>query len=142
MFSSPISPPINTKELDSTEDLSPLQAFNVRRQKEIAEKDTEEQRKIEELRQQAKQDIERWYHDRQTRMEQKRQTIKQDEEVLRTKSLEKSDKETCDWGKVVRFLEFAQGAQLSKSKRDLNRMKSCMIHATRDKDGRKSENGV
>jgi hypothetical protein len=147
MFSNPASSnqtnQFSSYEKSSTENLSPLQAFNIRRQQEIADKDVVENRKIEELRQQAKQDLERWYQDRQKNMEQKRQVIKHDEEVLRTVSLEKSDKNTCDWAKVVRFLEFSQGTQLSKGKRDLNRMKASMLHAQRDKaGGRKSENGV
>jgi len=75
-------------------------------------------------------------------MEQKRHSIKQDENLITTKSLEKSDKNTCDWSKVIRFLDFSQGTQLTKQKRDLNRMRAVIIQAKRDKDGRKSENGV
>jgi hypothetical protein len=144
MFSNPVSASTNDNyQTSSTETLSPLQAYNVRRQQEIAEKDVEENRKIEELRQQAKQDLQRWYQDRATRMEQQLQTIKHEEDVLRTKALEKSDKDTCDWAKIVRFLEFNPGSQLSKGKRDLNRMKASILHARRDKDGtRLSENGV
>ena len=148
MFSSPVSaPPANTNQRSSiapssTENLSPLQAFNTRRQQEINEKDAEEKRKIDELRQQAKQDLDRWYQDRQKRMEKQRQTIKSDEDSLRTQALEKSDKNSCNWAKIIRFLEFAQGTQLSKGKRDLNRMKSSIIHANRDKDRQQSENGA
>ena len=124
------------------EDSSPLQAFNARRQQQIAEKDAEEQRKIDELRKQAKNDLDRWYQDRHMHMEQQRQTIKTEEEVFRTKALEQSDRNSCDWSKVIRLLDFSQGSQLSKSKRDLNRMKSTIMRATRDKINRTSENGV
>ena len=128
---------LNLTEISSTENLSSLQIFNSRRQEEIAKKDVEEKQKIEELRQKAKDDIERWYQDRRMRMEQKRQTMKRDEDYLRLKALEKSDKDSCDWAKVIRLLEFSQGSQLSKSRRDLNRMKSSMINAKRHKDNQK-----
>ena len=123
--------------MSSTENLSPLQTFHNRRQQEIAEKDEEEKQKIEELRQQAKDDIKRWYQERRMRMEQKRQTMKHDEDELRSKALEKSNTDSCDWSKVMRFLEFSPGSQLSKSRRDLSRMKSSMINAKRDKDRQK-----
>jgi hypothetical protein len=148
MFSNAVSSAsINTNQASSigtysTEDSSPLQAFNVRRQQEIAEKDAEERRKIEDLRQQAKRDLERWYQDRNLHMEHKRQAIKNEEDVFRTKALEQSDKNSCDWSKVVRLLEFSQASQFSKGKRDLNRMKTSILQATRDKVKRTSENGV
>lgn len=126
----------------SSESLSPLQAFNQRRQEEIAVKDAEENRRKDELRQQAKRDLERWYQDRKMTMERKRETIQQEEDALRTNALQKSDKESCDWAKVIRFLEFSPGSQLSKSKRDITRMKSCIIHAKRDKDTKKSGNSA
>ncbi|CAF0734458.1 unnamed protein product [Adineta steineri] len=133
MFSNPVS---------STESVSPLQVYNTRRQQEITEKDVVEQRNIEELRKQAKTDLERWYQDRQKHMEQKRQTMKSEEELFRTKALEQSDKTSCDWSKVIRFLEFSQGTHLAKGKRDLNRMKSTIMNATRDRIKRTSENSA
>jgi hypothetical protein len=124
------------------EKLSLLQAFNERRQQEIAEKDVEENRKIEELRQQAKKDLERWYKERERQMEQKRQTMKHDEDDLRTESLAKSSKEVCDWGKVIRLLDFSQGSQLTKTKRDISRMRSCIITSKRINDAKQLANGV
>jgi hypothetical protein len=140
--SSSSSPTPNTYQLNSTENASPLEAFNKRRKQEIAEMDVIEKQKIEELRKQGKQDLERWYEDRRIRMEQKRQTIKQDEGITVTQALEKSDKNSCDWAKVIRFIDFSQGTQLTKHKRDLNRMRAVIIQAKRDKDGRRTENGV
>jgi hypothetical protein len=143
MFSNAVSSTsIDTNQPSSIENSSPLQAYNVRRQQEIAEKDAEEHRKIEDLRQQAKHDLERWYQDRNVHMEHKRQAIKNEEDVFRTKALEQSDKNSCDWSKVVRLLEFSQASQVSKGKRDLNRMKTSILQATRDKVKRTSENGV
>ncbi|UJR15070.1 hypothetical protein I4U23_002040 [Adineta vaga] len=125
-----------------TETVSPLQAITKKREEEIAAKDVEERRKIDELRQQAKSDLERWYKDRQQQMEQHRQTMKSDEDDLRTKALEKSTKDSCDWTKVMRLLELNDGTQLSKSKRDLTRMKSCMLTARRAAENKKLANGV
>jgi hypothetical protein len=101
-----------------------------------------EKQKIEELRKQGKIELERWYEDRRRNMEQKRQSMKQAQADSLSKALEKSDKETCDWAKVIRFLDFSQGTQLTKQKRDINRMRAVIIQAKRDKDVRKSENGV
>ena len=126
----------------SSETPSPLQAFNQRRQEEISAKDTEENRQKDELRQQAKRDLERWYQDRKMTMERKRETMKQEEDALRTTALQKSDKESCDWAKVIRFLDLSPGSQLSKSKRDVTRMKSCIVHAKRDKDSKKSDSST
>jgi len=147
MFTNPVSSStnayqFNSMEISSSENLSRLKEFNIRRQQEIAEMDVIEQQKIEELRQQGKKDLERWYEDRRIRMEQKRQTIKQEDDVKLTQALQKSDKNTCDWAKVIRFLDFSQGTQITKQKRDLNRMRAVIIQAKRDKDGRRSENGV
>jgi len=134
---------INQIEISSTENLSPLQEYTKRRQQEIAEMEIIEKQKIEELRQQGKKDLEHWYEERRIAMEQKRQTIKRDEGVRITQSLVKSDKNTCDWSKVIRLLEFSQGTQITKQKRDLNRMRTIMIvQAKRDKDNRVSEDGV
>ncbi|CAF1033546.1 unnamed protein product, partial [Adineta ricciae] len=124
------------------ESVSPLQAITKKREEDIAVKDAEEKRKIDELRQQAKSDLERWYKDRQQQLEQHRQTTRTDEEDLRAKALEKSTKDTCDWSKVIRLLEFNDGTQLSKSKRDLTRMKSCMLIARRANENKKVSNGV
>lgn len=149
MFTNPVSASTTTttttivnNEFNSTENLSRLQAFNARRQQEIAEMEVIEKQKIEELRQQGKKELERWYEDRRRQMEQKRQSMKQEQDVSLTKALEKSDKETCDWAKVIRFLEFSQGTQVTKQKRDINRMRAVIIQAKRDKEARKSENGV
>jgi len=143
MFQNSASPsPTNINQFNSTDDLSPVQAFHIRRQQEIAEMDAKEKQKIEELRQQGKKELERWYEDRRVRMEQKRQSIKNEEGVTVTQALEKSDKNTCDWAKVIRFLDFSQGTQLTKHKRDLNRMRAVIVQAKRDKDGKKSENGL
>ncbi len=143
MFQNSPSPsPTNINQFNSTDDLSPVQAFHIRRQQEIAEIDAKEKQKIEELRQQGKKELERWYEDRRVRMEQKRQSIKNDEDVTVTQALEKSDKNTCDWAKVIRFLDFSQGTQVTKQKRDINRMRAVIIQAKRDRDGKKTENGV
>ncbi len=143
MFQNSPSPsPTNINQFNSTDDLSPVQAFHIRRQQEIAEIDAKEKQKIEELRQQGKKELERWYEDRRVRMEQKRQSIKNDEGVTVTQALEKSDKNTCDWAKVIRFLDFSQGTQVTKQKRDINRMRAVIIQAKRDRDGKKTENGV
>ncbi len=123
-------------------DTSPLQAVIKKREEEIAAKDAEENRKIEELRQQAKTDLERWYKDRERQLEENRQTMKNNENDLRSKSLEKSSKELCDWSKVIRFLEFTDGTQVSKAKRDVTRMKSCMLTAKRINDNKKLANGT
>jgi len=142
MFSHSASSSPNINQLNSTEDLSPSQAFHIRRQQEIAEMDVIEKQKIEELRQQGKKDLERWYEDRRIRMEQKLQSIRKEEDVTVTQALEKSDKNTCDWAKIIRLIDFSQGTQITKQKRDLNRMRAVIIQAKRDKDDRKSENGV
>ncbi|CAF0856377.1 unnamed protein product [Rotaria sordida] len=148
MFSQPVPTPTPidtntfTTGISSQEKLSALEAFNNRRQREIAEKDVEEKQKIEALRQQAKGDLERWYRERKSHMEQNRLTMKNAEDALRTTSLEKSDKNSCDWSKVLRFVELSQGTQLSKGKRDLTRMKTIILNAKRDNDKRISANGV
>ncbi|CAF3685699.1 unnamed protein product [Rotaria sp. Silwood1] len=148
MFSQPVSSsvPVDTDifttGISSEENLSALEAFNKRRQQEINEKDEEERKKIDTLRQQAKNDLERWYQERKLHMEKNRLTIQNAEDDLRTKSLEKSDKNICDWGKVLRFIEVNQGTQLSKGKRDLSRMKACIFQAKRENEKRISTNGV
>ena len=124
------------------DNLSALHAFNARRQQEIAEMDAIEKQKIDELRQQAKKDLEHWYEERRTRMERKRQSMRQEQDDSLTQALEKSTKETCDWTKVIRLLDFSQGTQITKQKRDINRMRAVIIQAKRDSDGQKSENGV
>ena len=122
--------------------VNPVQAFQARRQQEIAEKDADEKLKNDEIRQSAKADLERWYKERQMQMERNRQTMKQDEDALRTSALEKSDRGACDWGKIVRFLDFSPGTQMSKGKRDITRMKTCLMQAKRDRETKKSANGV
>ncbi|CAF3760077.1 unnamed protein product [Rotaria socialis] len=146
------SPPIPTTSSMSTnmfstgitsqENLSALEAFNRRRQQEIAEKDVEENSKIQALREQAKQDVERWYNNRKIKMQENRQTIDRAEDDLRTVASQKSDKSQCDWAKLIRFLELNSGTQLSKAKRDLSRMKTCIINAKRDNDKRQTATGV
>lgn len=133
---------IFTTGITSEENLSVLEAFNKRRQQEINEKGEEERQKIEALRQQGKRELDRWYQDRKTFMEQNRRVINNAEDELRTKALEKSDKDNCDWPKVIRFLEFSTGTQLSKAKRDLTRMKTSMLNARNDKVKQKAANGV
>jgi len=121
-------------DMFSNEQYSPLQAIIKKREEEIAAKDVEEKKKIEKLRQEAKSDLENWYNDRQRQMEQKRQTMKKEENDMHTKALEKSSKEACDWSKVIRLLDFTDGTQLTKSKRDLTRMKTCIFNAKRIND--------
>ncbi|CAF0900553.1 unnamed protein product [Rotaria sordida] len=125
----------------SNEVVLPIQILNKKREEEIATKDAEEKRKIDELRQQAKNDLEHWYNERNKQMEQKRQTMKTEENTLRQYALEKSTKVSCDWSKVISLLDFTDGKQYSKSKRDLTRMKSCMFNAKRISDSKKLENG-
>jgi len=125
----------------SSNNLSALEEFNQRRQQEIAEFDVLEKQKIEELRQQGKRDLERWYEDRRLQMEQKRQAMKSEQDSSLNEALKKSDKQSCDWGKVIRFLDFSQGTQLTKQKRDLNRMRAVIVQAKRDRDNLTSQNG-
>lgn len=125
----------------SSNNLSALEEFNQRRQQEIAEFDVLEKQKIEELRQQGKRDLERWYEDRRLQMEQKRQAMKNEQDSSLNEALKKSDKQSCDWGKVIRFLDFSQGTQLTKQKRDLNRMRAVIVQAKRDRDNLTSQNG-
>lgn len=124
------------------ENLSALQVINKRCEQELAVRVAEETRRKDDLRQQAKADLDRWYGERKRQMEQKRETMKHDEDALRTSSLEKSTKESCDWAKVIRLLDFSPGTQLSKSKRDVTRMKSCIIDAKRLAGSKNVANGV
>src|SRR3954471_22453817 len=98
---------------------SPLHAVRKKREEEIAAKDLDENQKIALLRQQAKIDLENWHKERQRQMEQKRQQIKNEDDFLQTNALQKSTKESCDWSKVIRLLDFTDGKQSTKSKRDL-----------------------
>lgn len=125
----------------SSNNLSALEAFNQRRQQEIAELDANEKQKIDELRQQGKKDLERWYEERRRQMEQKRQSMQQEQDTSLNEALKKSDKQSCDWAKVIRFLDFSQGTQLTKQKRDLNRMRAVIIQAKHDRDNLTSQNG-
>lgn len=136
------TPTSNYNEYISDNSSSPLEEFNRRREQEIAEMDRIEKEKIEQLRQQGKKDLERWYEERRISMERKRQSMKSEETVAISEALEKSDKDSCDWAKVIRFLDFSQGTQLTKQKRDINRMRAVIIQAKRDKDGKNSENGI
>jgi Zn-dependent metalloprotease len=122
--------------------MSPVELFNHQYEQALAVKHAEEQQRKEELRQQAKKELEYWYKERQQQMQYKRQTMKSDEDILRMKSLETSSKELCNWTKVVQLLEFSSGTQLSKSKRDITRMKSCIINARGANDATKVANGV
>ena len=140
-YSNPVSASLATGSNLFSSD--PLQEFNARRQQEIAEMEVIEKQKIEELRKQGKLELERWYEERRRNMEQKRQSMKQAQDESISQALEKSDKQTCDWGKVIRLLEFSQGTQLTKQKRDINRMRAVIVEANkRNKDAQKSENGV
>ncbi len=125
----------------ANEELSPLTAINKRREEEIAAKDAEENRRIEILRQQAKTDLENWHHERQRQLEQKLQTIRNEDDLYRKFSSEKSSKEFCDWSKVIRLLDLTDGRQLTTSKRDLTRMKECMLNAKRFNEKKKLANG-
>lgn len=124
------------------DNLSALNEFNARRQQEIADMEVVEKQKIEELRQQAKKDLERWYEERRAEMEQKRRTMREEQDDSLTQALQKSDKQSCDWAKVIRLLDFSQGTQITKQKRDINRMRAVIVQAKRDRDDSKSENGV
>ncbi|CAF1523494.1 unnamed protein product [Rotaria magnacalcarata] len=121
----------------SNEDLSPMQILNKKREQEIAAKDAEEIQKIEELRQQARQQLDLWYSERHKQMEQKRRTMKTEENRLYKEALETSAKESCDWSKIIRLADFNDGKQLSQSKRDITRMKTCIFNAKRVSDGKK-----
>jgi len=125
----------------SNNDTSPLQAIHKRREEEIAAKDVEENRKIEELRQQAKTDIENWYNERQRQMEQRRQ-MKTNEYDLNTRSSENNSKILCNWSDVIRLINFTDGKQVTKSKRDLTRMKACIFNAQRINEKKKLLNGI
>jgi len=124
------------------EKLSPLEVINKKREEEIAAKDAEENRKIEELRQQAKKDLENWYNERQRQMDKKLQTMKNEDNDLYIKALEKSSKESCDWSKVIRLLDFTDGKQSTRSNRDLTRMKECMFNAKRINDKKILSHGI
>ncbi|CAF0928418.1 unnamed protein product [Didymodactylos carnosus] len=117
----------------------PTISFDQKRQLEIAEKDAEEQRKTNELKQQAKQDLNQWYNERQKRLEEKRKQMKNDEEILRTKAQEKSVKQTCNWDKVLQYIDFSPTSGLTKSKRDLSRMKTILLNV---KQTPKMSNGI
>ncbi|CAF3461960.1 unnamed protein product [Rotaria socialis] len=125
----------------SNEDLSPVQIFNRKHEQEIAAKDAEEIQKIEELRQQARQQLDLWYSERHKQIEKKRQTTKIEENRLHKEALETSAKESCDWSKIIRLADFNDGKQLSQSKRDITRMKTCIFNAKRVSDGKKLANG-
>lgn len=125
----------------SNQEQSPLYAINKKREEEIAAKDVDENRKIAELRQQAKIDLDNWYNERQRNMEKKFQTMKTDENNYYSKQSEPSSKEFCDWSKVIRLVDFNDGKQVSISKRDLTRMKTCMFNAKRFSEKKNLSNG-
>ncbi len=124
------------------ESISPLQAILKKREEEIAAKDAEENRKIEALRQQAKTDLENWYNERRRQLEQKHQRTKSAEENFQSKNADDSSKESCDWSKVLRLLDFTDEKQTKKSSRDLTRMKACLFNAKRHSDKKKLANGL
>jgi len=74
-------------------------------------------------------------------MEQKLQTMKNQENDLYKKTSGRSSKGSCDWSKVIRLIDFADGKQSTKSKRDLTRMKTCIFNAKRFDDMKKLSNG-
>ena len=122
--------------MEKTNDCSsatPLELFNRRYEEELAVKDAEEERRKDQLRQQAKDDLQRWYDERQIHMEQRRDRMKNEDDLHLQKASKQSDKRLCDWDKVMRLVEF------SKSKRDLNRMKTSIINAKQDRDSHPSE---
>ncbi|CAF1095669.1 unnamed protein product, partial [Didymodactylos carnosus] len=110
-----------------------------KRRSEIAEKDAKEEKQINELKQQAKNDLNQWYNERKKRTDEKRKQIKNDEEILRAKAGEKSVKQSCDWEKVLQLVDFSPSSSITKSKRDLSRMKSIMLNA---KQSTKMPNGI
>ena len=112
-----------------------------KREEEIAAKDAEESRKVAILREQAKADLENWHNERQRQMEQKFRQNKQEDNDSNKKLLEKSSKQSCDWSKVVRLIDFTDGKQLTRSKRDVTRMKESIFNAKRISDKEKLANG-
>lgn len=110
---------------------STLDLINQRIREEWAAKEMEENRRREALREQARIDLQNWYKEREQQLTTKLQRIKTEEQTMLTDALEKSSKDSCDWSKVIRMLEFSPGTPLSKSKRDLSRIKEAMINASR-----------
>jgi hypothetical protein len=74
-------------------------------------------------------------------MEQKFRRNKSEENDLNKKMLEKSSKQSCDWSKVIRLIDFTDGKQLTRSKRDLTRMKESIFNAKRIVEKEKVSNG-
>lgn len=122
---------MNSNECSSV--VTPLELFNRRYAEELAAKDAEEQRRKDQLRQQAKDDLQRWYDERQIDMENRRDRLKIEDNRHLQKESKQSDKNLCDWNKVICLVEF------STSKRDLNRMKTSMINAKHHRDVQQSE---
>lgn len=125
----------------STDYNSPLQVFERKRQEEIAAKDAVEKTKIEELRKQAKADLENWENERRRQIEHKKKTMREEDTNLRAIDAGQSSAESCDWSKVIRLVDFTDGKQSSKSKRDLTRMKACILTARRISESKKLSNG-
>ena len=126
----------------SVENLVPLHALEIRRQEEIAAKDVEERRQLDELRQQAKKDLEQWYTERQRQVEQSKRVAQQEEEALRGKALKKSSKGSCDWSEVIKLLDLSSSQSVNTSKRDMSRMKSAIINAKLFNETKPATNGV
>jgi hypothetical protein len=74
-------------------------------------------------------------------LEQKLQRNKIEENDSNKKNLEKSTNQSCDWSKVIRLIDFTDGKQLTRSKRDLTRMKESIFNAKRIIEKEKLANG-
>lgn len=119
--------------------LNPLELFNRRYEEELTAKEAAEERRKDELREQAQRDLQRWYDERQMKMEHRRDQMKNDDDLHRLQASEQSDKQYCDWTKLIQLIDLSPGTEYSRSKRDLTRMKTSIINAKRDRDLHASE---
>lgn len=106
-------------------------SFDQERAQQIASKDEEEKIKNEDLRSKAQSDLQTWYDERKKQMENRRQTNRFEEDHLDTNTSKENIKQSCNWSKLINLVDFTDGKQYSKSKRDLSRMKSCIFNAKR-----------
>ena len=74
-------------------------------------------------------------------MEQKIQRNRTEENDPNKRNSDSSSKQSCDWSKVVRLIDFTDGKQLTRSKRDLTRMKESIFNAKRVIEKEKVANG-
>ena len=113
-----------------------------KREEEIAVKDAEEAQKISILRDQAKTDLENWHRERVRQLEHKHSNLQSTQDHIEKNSpSETSSKPICDWSKVMRLIDLTDGKQMSKSKRDLTRMKECIFNAKRTAEKKELSNG-